>query len=145
MFSHAVAMAQSTAVYHNRREHSPADGSDVVRLVVLPASRRVIGARALEAAQAQANLRMALAIITWVIVLCGLGPWYVGTWHPDWTYMDAVWFSYTTMTGIGYGDLHPNSHQTSFQSALLQSASDSQAVSGDALANLSNHHAVYIW
>lgn len=144
MFCHAVAMAQSTAVHHNRREHSPADRSDTVRLVVLPASRRIIGARALEAAQAQANLRMALAMCTWVVVLCGVGPWYVGTWHPDWSYMDAVWFSYTTMTGIGYGDLHPNSHRSGFQD-LLRSASDSQAASDDELADLSNHHAVYIW
>ena len=138
-------MAQSTAVYHDRREDSPADSSDVVRLVVLPASRRIIGARALEAAQAQANLRMALAICTWLIVLCAVGPWYVGTWHPDWSYMDAVWFSYITMTGIGYGDLFPNSHQVSFQSALLQSSSDSPAAGADALADLSNHHTVYIW
>ena len=28
--------------------------------------------------------------------------------------MDAVWFVYTTMTGIGYGDLHPN-HATAFE------------------------------
>jgi hypothetical protein len=132
-FSHAVAQAQSATVHHPRLPTSPSDDSDVVRLVVLPASRRVIGAHALEAASAQATVRLVLAAFTWIIVLFILSPVYITTWH-EWSYMDAVWFTYTTMTGIGYGDLYPNSHPTSFQTTVLAD-----------LQNAENDHAVYVW
>ena len=100
---------------------------------VLPASRRVIGARALEAASAQADVRLALAVISWLSVLFFVGPVYVMTWH-SWQYSEAVWYTYTTMTGIGYGDLYPNSHDTDFSVTVLND-----------LENAENDHPVYIW
>jgi len=78
----------------------------------------VIGARALEAASAEADVRLALAVVSWLSVLFFVGPVYVMTWH-GWEYAEAVWYVYTTMTGIGYGDLYPNSHDTDFSETVL--------------------------
>lgn len=43
----------------------------------------------------------------WLIVLLMIGPWYMTDTH-DWSYMEALYFIFSTMTSIGFGDYYPN-------------------------------------
>jgi len=76
VYSHSVALAQSSTVRHPRAQDSAAD--DLVRLVVLPASRRMIGTPSpLLAFRRQSSCRLRLE----VCVLAGVGAQARGLWR----------------------------------------------------------------
>ena len=64
VYSHSVALAQSSTVRHPRAQDSAAD--DLVRLVVLPASRRMIGTTPSPFLLSAASCRLRLEV-------CGVG------------------------------------------------------------------------
>ena len=89
---------------------------------VLPAVARVIGRRSLqEGGSLQSQVRVVLAIVMWLFMLCGIGPLY-GMHSHHWTYEQALYFSYITMSTIGYGDFFPNNGDAVYPAACTGDA-----------------------
>ena len=47
----------------------------------------------------------AARVTTWILLWWLGSAWIFTISQPEWAYFDAVYFSFVTMTGIGYGDL----------------------------------------
>jgi hypothetical protein len=73
---------------------------------LLAADPVVVGRKSLEGSSGQARMRVVLAIGVWLWLLLGLGPLYALSAHA-WTYEQSVYFTFITMTTIGFGDFFP--------------------------------------
>lgn len=85
--------------------------------VVLPATRSAIGRQALQEGSAlHSRVRLAAAVFVWLLMLCGIGPLY-GMHAHSWDYSEALYFSYVTMSTLGYGDFFPNDRGSRYQAS----------------------------
>lgn len=102
-------------------------GQDGV-LLVLPAQTNAVCRHMLETgAIGLAKLQFYMAVCLWLTMLFGVGPLYSMLTH-SWTYEESLYFTYITMTTIGFGDFYPNSDGARY------------AESVEAM-----HHQVYVW
>lgn len=105
----------------------PALGVDGV-LCVLSAQPAEVGLHMLQTgAVSLGKLQAGMAVCLWLVILFGLGPAY-GTYTHHWTWEESFYFTYITMTTIGYGDFFPMN-----DSAEYTDSADS------------THHQVFVW
>ena len=109
------------------RTDDPIIGQDGV-LLVLPAQPVLVCRHMLATgAVSLGRLQVGMAVCLWLAVLLGIGPFYGMQTHA-WSWGESVYFTFITMSTIGYGDYYPNDKRAKYSSTA------------DA-----KHHQVFVW
>jgi hypothetical protein len=109
------------------RPNDPVIGHDGV-LLVLPAQPILVCRHMLDSgAVSLSRLQVGMAVCLWMTFLLGVGPFYAMQTH-SWTWEQSVYFTFITMSTIGYGDYYPND-----SGAKYSGSADAQ------------HHQVFVW